>query len=56
MNPMNAHALYGRGKVRVARGEAAAGNADIESAKKIDPLVAEKFDGALASVSIVPDA
>jgi Flp pilus assembly protein TadD len=56
MNPMNAHALYGRGKVRVVRGETTAGNADIESAKRIDPLVVEKFEGALASVSIVPDA
>jgi tetratricopeptide (TPR) repeat protein len=43
MNPRLAWALYGRGVLRLRRGDAARGRADIAAARAIEPRVAEEI-------------
>jgi len=43
-NAKNALALYGRGAVRLKKGDSQTGSADIADAKAINPNVAEEFE------------
>ena len=43
IEPKLASALYGRGLARLKKGDAAGGNADLTSAKKLEKTVADEF-------------
>ncbi|MGZ9112377.1 MAG: tetratricopeptide repeat protein, partial [Rhodoplanes sp.] len=44
LNPKMPSALYGRGKAKIKKGDAAGGNADIRSAKSIDSTIDREFE------------
>lgn len=44
LDPEAADGLYGRGLVKLKKGDAAGGKADIEAAKRIESDIAEQFE------------
>jgi tetratricopeptide (TPR) repeat protein len=43
LNPSLAASLYGRGVAKLKKGDTDSGNSDIESAKRIEPTIADRF-------------
>jgi tetratricopeptide (TPR) repeat protein len=55
-SPASPDALYGRGLAKMHMGDNAGSSADMEAAKRLDPMVAETFDrGGLGRVNLGGD-
>jgi hypothetical protein len=45
LEPKSAHSLYGRGLVKLKKGDEPGGKADLEAARAINPKIEEMYEG-----------